>query len=181
MDEKLTLTFLLTALLVLGLANHIGAVGGEWQLLTAKMIIRQNITDSELVITKPIGVRNTANESANIVIEPQGDVEDFVMDEYNFTLEPNSEKWVNFTATIRKPGKYFQDAIVGFSSGEGAQAIGLASQIIFIIGGESLDTAPDQDNTESNEKPTIDLSNFIIPIIIILIIIAVVVLFYKRR
>lgn len=172
MNRKIALAVMIAFLLTI-FSKYVQSIGGEWYLLTPKMIIRENITDQEVIITKSIGVRNTGNRSVDVEMRPQGDIENFVLDETTFTLGPSSEKWVNFTAIIRKPGRYFQDVIVSFTPKNETQSIGLASQLIFIINEGVTD-----DNQSNNNGKSFGYSNLVVLTMLIIIIF---VLRYRKR
>jgi hypothetical protein len=117
------------------------AVGGQWYLLTPKMILRMNLTDTPYVAS--IGVRNTDNESVDIVIDPPaslGGVVFFNESELNFTLSSGEERWVNFTVDPGEAGTYQGDVLVLFTSQEpNVTNAALASEVMIIATGETVD------------------------------------------
>jgi hypothetical protein len=115
------------------LTSNVNADGGQWRLLTPRMILRTNVTTGKVsFVNGSIGVGNTDAHPVNVSLMPQGDIKDIItLEEINFTLVPNETKWINFSVGIKKPGTYNGMVIVSFER-EGAIPSGLASEIIII-------------------------------------------------
>jgi hypothetical protein len=122
----------------------------EFSLLTPKMIIRMNTSDTRI---EQIGVKNPNNVSANVTLVPTGDIENFTrLSETWFSLSAGEEKWINLTVTPKNPGNYSGEVLVTFVSSNDT-GITLSSQIIVFATGETVVENP-------VEKPVNPLISF---------------------
>ena len=130
-------------------ASNVDADGGQWKLLTPRMILRTNVTAGGIsFVNSSIGVSNTDAHPVNVSLIPQGDIKDIItLEEINFTLQPNETKWINFSVEIKKPGTYNGMVIVSFER-EGAIPSGLASEIIIIANENKSQTISDMISKE---------------------------------
>lgn len=114
------------------------AVGGQWYLLSPRMVLR---LDSEsLPYVTSIGVRNTDSSPVDINIDVPSSLDNIVFfdqDDTNFTLESNSERWVNFTVNPEKPVNASGDIMVLFTSREpNVTNAALASEVHIVMQAE---------------------------------------------
>ncbi len=118
--------------------SFVCAEGGQWYLLTPRMIIRMNVTDTPIV--RDIGVRNTDAEPVDIVMDPPASLDGVVFfneAELNFTLSQGEERRINFTVSPAKAGTYIGDVMVLFTSrNPNVTNAALASEIYVIATGE---------------------------------------------
>jgi hypothetical protein len=111
----------------------------EFSLLTPKMIIRMNTSDTMI---EQIGVKNPNNVSANVSLVPTGGIENITkMSETWFVLSAGEEKWVNFTLSPINPGNYSGEVLATFVANN-QTGITLSSQIIVFATGEPVVEKP---------------------------------------
>ena len=135
---------------------------GQWQLLTAKMVIRTNLTGDMTTVTRAIGIRNTDNESVAVELRPTGEIKDMVtLDEENLILQQDEERWINFTLELKESGTYGGDIMVVFTSDKMPSAA-LASVITVV--------AKEGENTTDNNPLDLVTIGVIISILVIFII-----------
>jgi hypothetical protein len=130
---------ILTVSLIL-LASNAFSIGEGWKLLTGRMVLRVNLDETTKAIGT-IGVRNENEDPVNITLIPSGDIKNITsIDEDNFILFKNEEKWVNFTVGLDKPGEYYGNIIVKFSTvgeNESGASMGLSADVIILAEGTS--------------------------------------------
>jgi hypothetical protein len=111
----------------------------EFSMLTPKMIIRMNTSDTKI---QQIGVKNPNNVSANVTLTPTGEIEDITkLSETFFVLSAGEEKWINFTLTPKNPGNYSGEVLATFIANN-QTGITLSSQIIVFATGEPIPEKP---------------------------------------
>jgi hypothetical protein len=152
-----------------------GAIRGEWQLLTAKMILRTNVTGTEPVyVPGEIAVRNSDSEPVQVSMEPAGDIAGIThLEEENFTLFPNETRRIAFTVEIIDPAIYYGEIRIFFNgTGEGL-AGGLASEVIIVA--EKAENP--NDSPPQSELPT----GYLVPLSIFIAIVIIIGVFKVRR
>lgn len=124
------------------------AVGGQWYLLSPKMILR--LDSSDLPYVASIGLRNTDSDPVSITINPPeqfNGVIFFEEEDLNFTLESDQTVWINFTVNPENPRNVSGDVMVLFTSQiPNVTNAALASEIHVVI-------QEDETVTETQEIP----------------------------
>lgn len=147
------------------------ADGGQWYLLSPKMILRLNTTDLPYVAS--IGVRNTDSDVVDIQIRPPETLTDVIFfdeSELNFTLSSNETRWINFSVNPEEPNNYTGDVMVLFTSRDpNVTNAALASEIMILMQAEVVPPV-----AETNQ------STYVIVIIAVIIVIAVASLLRRR-
>ena len=144
------------AVLLFMCVSVVHADGGQWYLLTPRMVVRMNLSDSPLV--RDIGVRNTDVEPVDVTIQPANSLSDVVAfndTELNFTLSPNETRRINFTIAPKEAGNYSGDVMVLFTSRTPNVTNGaLASEIYIFASGEPLNGTLNGSNSTSSGDVT---------------------------
>ena len=175
-------TFLAGAAVMVALFTCISLVyadGGQWYLLTPRMVIRMNLSDSPLV--RDIGVKNTDIEPVDVVISPSTSLSSaisFNATDLNFTLSANETKRINFTIAPAEAGNYSGDVMVLFTSRTPNVTNGaLASEIyIFATADAVNNSTSDVDGNAQN-----DLYVYVAVAGAIIVALAIILLVRRRR
>ena len=111
----------------------------EFSLLTPKMIIRMNTSDTRI---EQIGIKNPNNVSANVTLISTEGIENITkLSETKFVLSAGEEKWINLSISPKNPGNYSGEVLVTFITNN-ETGITLSSQIIIFASGEPVAEKP---------------------------------------
>ena len=143
--SKSKIILVISALFALMLIANVYAITGSIQ--GGRMIITAQTGES---VERSIVVRNVNDADVDINLTVSGDlVDNVVLNEDAFTLEPDEEKRVYFTIEADEFGESETRINVKFTPSEGNGVI-LSAVITFVASGENVDNSGDvnNDNTE---------------------------------
>jgi hypothetical protein len=146
------ITLVLITFLIFGQVAFVSAITGSMG--NARMILYPEVNGiTNTIIEKSILVKNVNDVPITIKLEVEEDSTDFLelVDE-EVTLEPGTNKRMEFQVKVKKPGKYEGKINVYFSEAEGeGPGVALASNII-VIAKNPKDSQIDEEPEEEQEN-----------------------------